>query len=48
MLDPLQIYVPVTSDGNKVLDNGGDVIAVCANPVIAATIAQAINRDAKS
>ena len=42
----MQIYVPVTADGFVVRDNGGDVIANCASPVVAAAIADLINRDA--
>lgn len=45
--NPHQIYVPVTADGFFVRDNGGDVIAQCASPVIAQAIAALINKDAK-
>lgn len=44
--NPHQIYVPVRADGEKILDNGGDIIATCSNPAIAFGMANAINRDA--
>lgn len=44
--NPHQIYIPVRAVGEKIVDNGGDVIATCSNPAIAFGIANAINRDA--
>ena len=41
-----QIYVPVTAQGAFVVDNGGDAVAQCITPEIAAKIAELINRDA--
>lgn len=42
----MQIFVPVQADGPTIRDNGGDVIATCQSPFIAAVIAEAINKDA--
>lgn len=46
MPNPDQIYVPVRAEGCAVRDNGGDIIAFCSSPIIAAGIAAAINKDA--
>ncbi len=43
---PSQIFVPVRAFGQKVVDNGGDVIAVCFTDTMAMLIAALINRDA--
>lgn len=43
---PSQIFVPVIADGQRVIDNGGDVIATCFTPVMAEKIARLINADA--
>lgn len=45
---PSQVFVPVRSDGCYVFDNGGDMIAVCFSPELAATVAALLNADAKT
>ena len=42
------VYVPVTALGAQVLDNGGDVIAVCHTPDLALRIVHLLNDDAKA
>ena len=44
--NPNQIYVPVRVEGNVVRDNGGDVVAVCANHRFAEAIARLVNAEA--
>ena len=41
-----KIFVPVRSVGLDVLDNGGDVIALCATPQVAGLIQHLINKNA--
>jgi hypothetical protein len=41
-----QVYVPVTTMGNLILDNGRDVIAQCFTPELAIRIAELLNKDA--
>jgi hypothetical protein len=43
---PSQVFVPVVADGHHVLDNGGDVIATCFTPELAAQVARLLNGDA--
>ena len=41
-----QIFVPVTSEGHVIKDNGGDVIGSMLTPAMAEKVAQLINQDA--
>lgn len=43
---PSQVFVPVRAWGNDVIDNGGDPIARCFSPAMAAMVARLINQDA--
>lgn len=46
LIDPSQIFVPVSAAGNLVFDNGGDTICQVLTPELAQRIALLLNRDA--
>jgi hypothetical protein len=45
---PSQLSVPVIAVGPYVVDDGGDRIAECVTPELAALVASLLNRDAGS
>jgi len=43
---PSQVYVPLRAQGCEVIDNGGDRVALCFTPEMAARIADLMNKEA--